>query len=59
MFWNTKEKRFIMTEKKQACRQAGMIETLASLVKDKLLSITETAKRADMTQAEFAKAAGL
>ena len=44
---------------KEAGMQAGMIETLASLVRDKLLSITEAAKRANMTQSEFEKAAGL
>ncbi len=44
---------------KEAVMQEGMIETLDSLVKDKLLSITESAKRAGMAQAEFEKAAGL
>ena len=40
-------------------KKEGVIETLASLVRDKLLSITEAAKRANMTQSEFEKAAGL
>ena len=34
-------------------RIEGVLETLASLVKDGVLSIAEAAKRADLTPAEF------
>ena len=50
-----------------ACMQAGeekgkkdgVIEILVSLVKDKILSVSEAAKRANMTQPEFEKLTGL
>ena len=40
-------------------REEGIFYILASLVKDKLLDITEAAKRADMTIEEFKAAADL
>ena len=40
-------------------RRDGMMETLVDLVKEKLLDITDAARRANMTPDEFAKAAGI
>ena len=40
-------------------KKDGMIEILVSLVKDKILSVSEAAKRANMTQPEFEKLTGL
>lgn len=40
-------------------REKGIFYILVNLVKDKLLDITEAAKRADMTIEEFKAASGL
>ena len=40
-------------------RKEGIMYTLVSLVKDKILSVTDAAKRAGMTPDEFEQAAGL
>lgn len=43
----------ILTEREQEAEKKGKIEILIALVKDKIISIAEAAKRANMTEAEF------
>lgn len=43
----------ILTEREQEAEKKGKIEILIELVKDKIISIKEAAKRANMTEAEF------
>ena len=44
---------------KEEGKKDGVIEILVSLVMDKILSVSEAAKRANMTQPEFEKLTGL
>ena len=49
-----------MEEKKQEGRQEGFLEALSDLVKDGILSLTDAAKRAGLSPAEFqSKTAGM
>ena len=43
----------ILTEREDEAEKKGKIEILIELVKDKIVSIKEAAKRANMTEAEF------
>ena len=43
----------ILTEREDEAEKKGKIEILIELVKDKIISIKEAAKRANMTEAEF------
>lgn len=43
----------ILTERENEAEKKGKIEILIELVKDKIISIKEAAKRANMTEAEF------
>ena len=42
-------------EGKQEGKQEGVLETLASLVKDGILTLADAARRANLTPAEFQK----
>ena len=42
-----------LEEKRQEGRQEGILETLSVLVKDGILSLTDAAKRAGLSPAEF------
>lgn len=44
---------------KEEGREEGMLKTLIGLVQDGILTLTDAAKRADMTVAEFEKKTGL
>ena len=46
-------------EAKEEGKAEGIIETLASLVKDGLLTLSDAAKRANMTVSEFEEQSGL
>ena len=48
--WNIEEAKRVAAEEAEA---KGRLYLLVSLVKDRLISITETAKRADMTESAF------
>ena len=57
-------KRMCITEYDEArtlseAREEGIVSAFASLVKDGILSISEAARRADMTESEFKLKAGL
>lgn len=43
----------MFTEEWNIEKAKGRLDLLVSLVKDRLISITETAKRADMTESAF------
>lgn len=48
--WNIEEAKRVAAEEAEA---KGRLDLLVSLVKDRLIYITETAKRADMTESAF------
>ena len=48
--WNIEEAKRVAAEEAEA---KGILDLLVSLVKDRLISIIETAKRADMTESAF------
>ena len=47
------------TKGRKEGRTEGTLETLASLVKDKLITLTEAANRAGMTTEEFFRKTGI
>ena len=48
--WNIEKAKRVAAEEAEA---KGRLDLLVSLVKDRLIYITETAKRADMTESAF------
>lgn len=48
--WNIEEAKIVAAEEAEA---KGRLDLLVSLVKDRLIYITETAERADMTESAF------
>ena len=57
--WNRRLAQLDYNSQIGSAKQEGFVEALAGLVKDGLIPITEAAKRANLTVAEFSKQAGI